>query len=240
MISVIIPAHNEEAFIGPCLLAVQVAAEDLREKVESVVVLNRCTDATGTIAEAAGARCIEDQSRCIAQIRNRGVEASDGEVILTCDADSRIHPNTLQEAQRALAQGAVGGGVPVRFDRRSLGIRFTELFLDVMVIVTGTPCGAFWTTREAFDAVKGFDEKLPMGEDVDFAKRLKVWGKRAGLRYGNLKNSPLLTSSRKFDAFGDWSFFRMLLLEAGQIRRSLKGRDTEFVDRYFYDFNDRQ
>ena len=34
--------------------------------------------------------------------------------------------------------------------------------------------GAFWCERAAFEAVGGFDEKLAMAEDVDFAKRLRV------------------------------------------------------------------
>jgi glycosyltransferase involved in cell wall biosynthesis len=238
-ISVIVPAHNEAAYLPACLEAVDVAREQAGVDVEVVVVLNRCTDGTRAIAEAAGARCVLDESRCIAAIRNRGVASSTGETLITCDADSRLHPTTFQRMREQLADGAVGGGVSVRFDRRSAGIRATELLLDFLLFVTRVPCGAFWTTRAAFDAVQGFDERLPMGEDIDFGKRLRAWGRARGAPYELLRGATLLTSSRKFDHFGDWSFFRMLLLEPLRIRRSMKGRDTEFVDEYFYDFNDR-
>ncbi|MCB9566837.1 MAG: glycosyltransferase [Myxococcales bacterium] len=238
-IAVIIPAHNEERHLPACLDAVEAARARYSGALETVVVCNRCTDATEAIARAYGARTIRDESRCLATIRNAGVAASDAEVIVTCDADSRLHPATFGLVVEALEGGAVGGGVDVRFDRRSLGIRCTELLLDLMVRITGVPCGAFWTTRAAFDAIGGFDERLPMSEDLDFGKRLRRWGRARALDYRRLAGAPLLTSARKFDAYGDWSFFRMMVFDALRIRRSLRGDDTDFVDEYFYDFNDR-
>lgn len=238
-IGVVVPAHNEEAFLPACLDAIEAARERYRGDVETVVVCNRCTDATEAIARERGARVVPDESRNIAKIRNRGAAATEAEVLITCDADSRVHPEMFGLVDAALDEGAVGGGADVRFDRRSLGIRVTELFLDAMVRVSGVPCGAFWTTHEAFDAVGGFDERLPMGEDLDFGKRLRAWGAERSLDYRRLTGAPLLTSARKFDAYGDWSFFRMLVFDAFRMRRSMKGIDTEFVDEYFYDFNDR-
>jgi hypothetical protein len=43
-------------------------------------------------------------------------------------------------------------------------------------------------------------------------------------------------SARKFDRYGDWHMLRMVS-QLPEIRASLRGRDTEFVDRYFFDFN---
>ncbi|MEM7016773.1 MAG: glycosyltransferase [Pseudomonadota bacterium] len=239
-ISVIVPAHNEERHIGNCLQAIQEAAKSVTIEVEAVVVLNRCSDGTENIAKEYGAVCIPDDSRCIAKIRNKGVYAATGEIVVTCDADSRLHNNALAGILEALSSGkTIGGGMSISFDRKSTGIYLTEIFFNLMIKVTGLPCGAFWTTKAAFCAVKGFDESLVMSEDLDFAKRLRTYGKSAGKKYVLLKNSPLETSSRKFDRFGDWSFFKMIFIDAYKIRRSLKGKDTEFVDEYFYDFNDK-
>ncbi|MCA9698861.1 MAG: glycosyltransferase [Myxococcales bacterium] len=238
-IAVVIPAHNEAHYLPACLDAIDDTRARYHGPVQIVVVCNRCTDATPRIAAARGAKVVPDESRCLAKIRNVGVAASDTELIVTCDADSRLHPDTLHLVAAALSAGAVGGGVDIRFDRRSPGIRTTERFLALMVRLTGVPCGAFWTTREAFDAIGGFDETLPMGEDLDFGKRLKQWGRARALEYRRLPGAPLLTSARKFDVYGDWSFFRMMLFDAVRIRRSMRGIDSEFVDEYFYDFNDR-
>jgi glycosyltransferase involved in cell wall biosynthesis len=240
-ISVIVPAHNEERFIEGCLQAIHVASTNIDIPVEVVVVLNRCSDKTQEIAQRYDAVCIPDDSRCIATIRNKGVAAATGDVIVTCDADSRLHPMALIGVATKLADNAIiGGGMRITFDRRAPGIIFTEIFFDIMTLFTGLPCGAFWTTKESFLAAGGFNERLPMGEDIDLAKRLRQLGKQRGQRYIILDNAPLLTSSRKFDYFGDTLFFKMVFKEAFRIRRSIKGIDTEFVDEYFYNFNDKK
>lgn len=238
-ISIIIPAHNEEYYLAGCLEAAALAAQAVGVDVETVVVLNRCTDGSERIAREYGAKLVPDESRCIAAVRNRGVTASSGEIIVTCDADSRLHPKMLPAVLRELEHGAIGGGVDIRYDRRSRGIRATEAVFHLVMRATGIACGAFWTTRRAFDAVGGFDEKLLIAEDVDLARRLRKSGRARGLRYVTLWETPLTTSSRKFDRFGDWSFFTMPLLDGRRIWRSLRGSDTRFVDEYFHDFNDR-
>ena len=240
-ISVIIPAHNEEEFIEGCLIAILSAAELVSVEVEIIVVLNRCTDKTQEIAEQYEAICIADESRCIAAVRNKGCFAATGDIIVTCDADSRLHKNSLMLVLKALSKNnIIGGGMRITFDRYSPGIRATQLLLDMAEKVTRLPCGAFWTTKSAFLAVSGFDESLTIAEDVYFAKKLKAYGKSISKKYILLKGSPLVTSTRKFDHFGDWMLLKMVFFDFFKIRRSLKGIDTAFADEYFHDFNDRK
>lgn len=49
--SIIIPAHNEENYIGGCLESIAKAAQPYKDQVEVIVVLNRCTDKTKEIAQ---------------------------------------------------------------------------------------------------------------------------------------------------------------------------------------------
>ena len=50
--SVIIPAHNEEKYIGKCLRSILGAAKYVKpHNVEMIVVANRCTDKTSDIAK---------------------------------------------------------------------------------------------------------------------------------------------------------------------------------------------
>ena len=69
-----------------------------------MVVVNRCTDATETIAETAGAKVVRDDSRCIAAVRNAGVNRSSGGVVVTIDADSVMHHDAFGEV-KTLAEG---------------------------------------------------------------------------------------------------------------------------------------
>lgn len=50
--SIIIPAHNEEKYIGKYLDSIVKASEAYKEQTEVIVVLNRCTDKTEEIAKS--------------------------------------------------------------------------------------------------------------------------------------------------------------------------------------------
>jgi len=56
--SVVIPAHNEEKYIGKCLRSIKSASKYVSGGVEMIVVANRCTDRTAVIAKHYGARVL--------------------------------------------------------------------------------------------------------------------------------------------------------------------------------------
>lgn len=59
--SVIIPAHNEEKYIGQCIDAIKRASKKIGDdKVQIIVFANRCTDKTVEIAAAMGAEVCEN------------------------------------------------------------------------------------------------------------------------------------------------------------------------------------
>jgi glycosyltransferase involved in cell wall biosynthesis len=99
--SVIVPARNEERFIGACLESIRVAGRPYRGQVEVIVVLNRCSDKTEEIAHSFGARTIREDARNLARIRNAGACAAVGRVLVTIDADSTVSPGALVAIDRA-------------------------------------------------------------------------------------------------------------------------------------------
>jgi|WetSurMetagenome_2_1015567.scaffolds.fasta_scaffold60982_3 glycosyltransferase involved in cell wall biosynthesis len=108
-ISVIIPAHNEEEYIGRCLESVRAAARKLPTPVEAVVVLNRCTDRTEAISLEYGATIVHEDARNLSRIRNAGIRASTGSVTITIDADSWMSANMLAEVSRRLVSRILTG-----------------------------------------------------------------------------------------------------------------------------------
>ena len=235
--SVVVPAHNEEDWITGCLGSIEDAAIVAEGDVEVVVVANRCTDSTAWLAESLGAVVVEDESRNISAVRNAGVRASSGDVVVTLDADSLMSPCAFVEIDRKLDSGRyVGGGAAFVPERTSPGIATTIAIVKVCMLVTRLGGAMYWCRREDFDAVGGFDESLPMAEDVDFARRLRRHGAATGRRFTNLSLAPVVTSCRKFDRFGDWHMLTMVK-NAPELRASMRGTDTAFADRYFYDFN---
>jgi glycosyltransferase involved in cell wall biosynthesis len=236
--SVVVPAHNEESLLPHALRAIAIAAELVDGDVEVIVVANRCTDGTATLARDAGAIVVEDESRNISTVRNAGAAVATGDVLVTIDADCVMSPQTLREIDRLLGTGRfVGGGTKVVPERRSAGILATYALMEGAVFLTRLGGGCFWCLRPDFDAVGGFDESKLLAEDLDFARRLRAHGKVTGRRFTNVRTAPIVASCRKFDRFGDWHMFGMAL-QLREIRAAMNGSGTAWVDRYFFDFND--
>jgi glycosyltransferase involved in cell wall biosynthesis len=113
MISVVIPAHNEERVIGRCLGAV--AGQD----VDVVVVCNGCSDATATIARSFGpsvrVETIPEASKSAAL--NRGDEFARYFPRIYLDADTVLRPDALDSMAAELISGRVlAVGATVEYD----------------------------------------------------------------------------------------------------------------------------
>jgi glycosyltransferase involved in cell wall biosynthesis len=232
-LSVIVPAHNEEKYIGPCLSSIRLAAERAKVLVDIVVVLNRCTDSTREIAEAYHATCIVEDRRSIAAVRNAGIRSARADSIVTIDADSIMSPGALEDVLAHLdGSRYIGGGTRIYPERWSVGIVFSLIAVMPYVIAGGVSVGMLWFRRESFDTLGGFDERLVSVEDIDFAQRLKKLGAARGLKYGTLRGNWITTSCRKFDALGDWYLFKSPVV----VYRIFNGRNTEAANRFYYDF----
>lgn len=231
--SVIIPARNEQERIDSCLTAIIRAATFAATSCEMIVVLNRCTDNTEAIARAAGCIIVRDDSKNLARIRNAGARVAKGEILITIDADSIMSKQMLQRIDSTMRSGRyIGGGVMMFPERYSLGIILTGLFFLPIVLRHQILCGLFFCQLEDFNAIGGFNEKLVSVEDIDFAKRLKKYGKERGRQYANIVRAVIITSCRKFDRFGDWYFLKnpKILFEI------LKGTNEKVADVVWYDF----
>jgi glycosyltransferase involved in cell wall biosynthesis len=199
--SIIVPAHNEEALLPRGLEAIGRADARSRSASEIVVVANRCTDATQYIAGEAGAVVVVDEHRNIAATRNAGVAASTGDVIVTIDADTIMHPDALVEVDRLVDSGAyVGGGSHFVLERNSLGLTVTRLIMGGAMTVTKAGAVMFWCRRDDFDAIGGFDEELRIAEGLDFARRLRLHGSVTNRRFRNVRSAPATVCVRKWDA----------------------------------------
>jgi len=231
-VSVIVPARNEEHYIGKCLTSVRTAAAKVDLPVETVVVLNRCTDATEEIALHHNALTVVENTPNLARIRNTGIRHSGGDVIATIDADSCMSANMLVEVQRHLKLGSyIGGGVRIRPERMSLGILCSLMMAAPYVILARVSAGMFWVTRKVFEAVGGFDERWVSAEDFHFAVTLRRFGSARGLKYGTIRRAHIVTSCRQFDQFGDWYLFKNPLL----VRKIFEGRCRRSANHFYYD-----
>ena len=240
IISVIVPAHNEEKYVERCINSIKQAASRVKCGVETIIVCNRCTDRTAELALANGARVVNDESRCIATVRNAGINAARGKVIVTIDCDNRMTEDTLREILGMLNSGKyIGGGAPLRFERYSAALRINDIICRLGFKLTGLYCGIFWARKSDFDAIGGFVEKKA-GEDIATAKALRAYGRKNGKKYGCLRKNHLINSTRKYDDMGDWLYFKLIFKNAGALIKAAFGDRSGYdklMDEMFYDYN---
>jgi GT2 family glycosyltransferase len=191
--SVVIPVHDGALVLGDQLDAL--ARQEGAPTFEVVVVLNRCTDASGAIASRhAGTLPLTiveaDDRASVGYARNVGARTATGPVLLFCDADDCVGPVWVAKMTAALVgttNDFVGGRIVI--DRTSVPdwiYRHRYKYFDGECLVPlgealAFPIGAsFGCTREAFDVVGGFDELFPGAgsDESDLAVRLFRSGHR--------------------------------------------------------------
>ncbi|MGI4812923.1 MAG: glycosyltransferase [Janthinobacterium lividum] len=185
MIGVIIPAHDEEAFIGPTLRAALRAAAHpglLDEPVRIVVVLDDCSDATEEIARGYRVETLPLTARNVGRARAAGaamlLEAGADWLAFT-DADTQVSADWLV-AQRSLGVDAVCGSVAVTDwwrhgpDFVKLAERFARRYVDAdgHRHIHGANLGV---SAQAYRLVGGFSG-LACGEDVALVEALMAAG----------------------------------------------------------------
>lgn len=107
-LSALVVARNEAAQLAQCL-------ETLVFADEIVVVLDRCTDGSSTIAKQFTDKVMEGAWPIEGDRRNTGLAACNGDWVLEVDADERVPPALAVEA-RAAIEGAGPGYFLVPFD----------------------------------------------------------------------------------------------------------------------------
>lgn len=118
MIGVVVPVHNEEEYLGACLLALREAAVHpglAGEAVSVVVVLDACDDGSADIARRHADICLTTDARNVGAARRLGAQhllAQHARWLAFTDADSRVAPDWLV-AQLGLQAEAVCGLVTV-------------------------------------------------------------------------------------------------------------------------------
>ncbi len=199
--SIIIPAYNEEAFLGPTLDSAKAAMSVSELRGEVIVVDNASTDRTAAIAEERGARVVFEPHRQISRARNTGGRSASGRFLFFLDADTTLSPELLGKALLLLESGKYyGGGAKVRFDLddQPWSVRAFTNFWNALARRRSWGAGCFlFSLREAFEAIGGFREDIYAAEEIFFCIALKKWGRKRNLRFELIEAPPVLTSSRK-------------------------------------------
>lgn len=214
LISVVVPAFNEEGYLGETLASLNRAKAYLQRErglqAEIIVVDNASDDATADIARALTATVATETQHNVAKVRNTGAKLSSGNVLVFVDADTVVPDKLLTRIVEAMSDAACfGGAVDPAHRPKRLAVKVYLKIWRIIGELAGMAQGATqFCRRDVFFALDGYDETLFMGEDVDFHWRLRRIAKQRNGAVIVMKDIRVLPSPRRFD---QWRLWRTLI-----------------------------
>ena len=215
-ISSIVPAFNEEKFLGETLEQIKSASNVLRQtgwETELIVCDNHSQDRTAEIARAAGATVVFEPVNQISRARNAGAAAATGDWLVFVDADSHPSPELFADmAQEIQAGDCLAGGSVIRWDQAHFVTAIVTSVVNVGFRWRRILYGAFiFVQTSVFRKLGGFSCEAFAGEDMELSRRLKRLSKETGKRFVILHRHPIITSARRLK---DFTVLSPLLLAA--------------------------
>lgn len=209
-VSVVIPAHNEEAYISRTLDAVRAQTYP---DVEIIVVDNNSTDRTVEIVRAIpGVILVEERRQGVQYAREAGRHVATGDIIVNLDADCQPAPDWIAHALEHFHNPHVVGlsGPYWHYDAsapfRLMSFLTQNVFFYLVsnianavfhhgVIAMG---GNLFARASALERIGGYDTRIKFhGDDIDTSNRLAAIG---SFEYRN--DIAVGSSARRYQKLG--------------------------------------
>lgn len=192
MISVILPALNEEARIRKTLEHLEGMAGDF----DIIVVDGGSKDKTVSIASEYATVIASKRGRAIQM--NTGAGRARGDLLFFLHMDCLPEKEAFSEVEKIMEDfKVVGGGLRYDVDEVSLLYRNHAFWSGLRARLTGVYLGdhGIFVRRMVFDRVGGFAVQ-PLMEDVELCKKLKAQGRLVQAK------SKITSSPRRFKQKG--------------------------------------
>lgn len=230
MISIVIPAYNEEKYL-PILL--ECIKKQVYKDYEIIVADANSKDGTKQIAKKYGCRIVKGGLPAVG--RNNGAKSAKGDILLFLDADVQFDKNFLENAltefnERKLDVAGcyikpLGSNIldKIFFGVFNLWIAITQFFYP------NASGGGIFCKKWLHEKVRGFDETIKLSEDMDYVKRCSKFGS-----FRMLKSARAYISMRRFEEEGRFKVGFKLLLSAfyriifGEIRSDVFKYDLRY------------
>ena len=194
MISVIVPALNEEDNIGRCIEGVLKEICDC----EIIVADGGSSDKTAEYASRyPGVLFIQSQRGRAIQM-NMGASAASGDILLFLHADTILETGWAAELISVLQDNSISGGAfALGIQSQLWKYRLVETWVKLRCGLCLLPYGdqAIFVRKTAFDIIGGY-KSIPLMEDVDLIEKLKKLGTIVIL------NKKAITSERRWSKEG--------------------------------------
>lgn len=184
-VSVVVPTLNEEKHVASCLESIRESVKVLGKPCEIIVADGGSTDKTVKEAKKLCDKIVFERKHTIAAGRQKGAEAARGGFLVFTDADSVFDRNWLKELLEPFEDGKVSGvfgAIQLKHASWWQNVLAKYVFSAYLWASNsmGFPSGAganLAARTDSFEKVKGFNEELVTGEDLDLQRRLKRVGR---------------------------------------------------------------
>ena len=229
-LSVIVPAWNEEKYVGRAMASLQraaaVYARDRGAVAEIIVVDNNSSDRTGAVARQSGATVVFEPVNNIGKARNAGVKAATGQYLAFCDADNEVTDTLLVLIHDHLEDPQIsGGGTWIVPATRSWKVRFFFFLWGLYVRCSRVGVGMMHCRKADFEAFGGFDETIYAAEDLQLAYALKQLGRPRGQKFALLRQGWIITSTRKIDQTPLWELLGKLIGVGFGLQKKIRSKE---------------
>lgn len=197
LISVVIPAYNEETYLPACLEALNKQTYP-KDKFEIIVVDNNSIDKTPLIAKKAGATVIIEKSQGHVFALNAGMKKARGEIIASTDADTKVNKDWLSIIEKVFRdEDVVAVTGPASYNssskiKRNL-VKYSYYVHLKLHFAVGKPSlsGLNLAVRKsAFNKINGLDTRYRIFSDVELGLRIKEVGKVLFCKELSVVSSP--------------------------------------------------
>jgi len=202
--SIVIPAFNEEDYIGACLQSL--AWQKTKKKFEVIVIDNNSTDNTNKVAKSfknkLNLKVIVEKEQGRGVARWRGFEEATGNIIFSTDADTilpedwiEIFMKHFKDKKIVAVTSLCNIDEPSRMDKAIF-----KFFLLLANEGHRIALGHYWLSgfsyairRDTYEKAGKINKELDALDDIDLARRVRKLGKIKLVR-----NVPVLSSNRRF------------------------------------------
>jgi glycosyltransferase involved in cell wall biosynthesis len=192
VITVIVPAYNEQELIADCLDTLIKQTLD-QDKYEIVVIDNQSTDLTSQVVSEKGIRLEKEAKKGYVHAIRKGIDIAETELIAFTDADCRVPPDWLDVIVKHFysEQGLIGVGGKLSFyDIKPISNLIAR---SVLYINNAMPGNNMAIRREAIELIGGIDPAVNLTLDYWLTVKLRKVGKLKVDR-----NLVVMTSGRRF------------------------------------------
>lgn len=191
MISVVIPAYNEQGYIATTVLSL-LNTTDASNIIEVIVSDGGSRDATVAEAQLAGAKVIHSKIKGRAAQMNAGVASASGSILYFLHADCLPPTGYSNQIINAVNKGYQCGCFQLKFNYDHWFLKLNCWFTRFNVNAVRFGDQSLFVTKQLFQKAGGYDEKLILLEDQEIIYRIKKFSK-----FQVFKNA-VLTSARKY------------------------------------------